>query len=120
MPLVRIDMIKGKAHEYRQALLDCVHEALVESIGIAEWDRFQRISEYERGNFEIPSGKTDDFTLIEITMFQSRTSEQKKALIEMITQKLTQRLSIAPTDVFIVILDPPDENWGLGGKQRGS
>ena len=44
--------------------------------------------------------------------------EQKKALIDTVTQKLGERLGIAPTDVFIVINDPPNENWGLGGKQR--
>ena len=57
--------------------------------------------------------------IIEITMFQGRTQDQKKALIENVTGNLVQSLSIKPTDVFIVIQDPPDENWGMGGKQRG-
>ncbi len=56
--------------------------------------------------------------IIEITMFPGRSKEQKKALIETITQKLGDRLSVSPTDVFIVINEPPNENWGLGGKQK--
>ena len=56
--------------------------------------------------------------IIEITMFPGRTKEQKKTLIETVTKKLTSSLSIRPEDVFIVINEPSDENWGMAGKQR--
>ena len=114
MPLVRIEMLKGRNPEYKKTLLDSVHQGLIESIGISDWDRFQRIIEYDRDDFEFPGEKGDGFT-----MFQGRTQEQKKALIEKVTGNLVQALSIEPTDVFIVIQDPSDENWGMGGKQRG-
>ncbi len=118
MPLVRIEIIKGKSAEYKKNILDCIHEGLVESIGISDWDRFQRIIEIDRTDFETTPEKTDQFMIIEITMFQGRSKEQKKELIENVTRKLGERLSIVPTDVFIVIHEPPNENWGLGGKQR--
>ncbi len=119
MPLVRVDMIKGKDKEYKKTLLECIHEGLIESIGIEDWDRFQRIVEIDREDFETAPGKSDNFMIIEITMFPGRTKEQKKALIERVTAKLAERLSIAATDVFIVINEPADENWGMAGKQRG-
>ena len=118
MPLVRIEIVKGKSAEYKKTLLDCIHEGLLESIGIADWDRFQRIIEIDRADFETAPEKTDQFMIIEITMFQGRTKEQKKALIETVTRKLGERLGILPTDIFIVIQEPPNENWGLGGRQR--
>ena len=34
MPLVRVEMIKGKSPEYKKTVLDCIHEGLMESIGI--------------------------------------------------------------------------------------
>ena len=120
MPLVRVDIIKGKSEEYKRKLLDCIHEGLMDSIGIGDWDRFQRIVEIERQDFETSRDKTDDFMIIEITMFRGRTREQKKALIGRITSGLAETLHIRPTDVFIVIREPADENWGLGGKQRGT
>ena len=119
MPLVRVDMIRGKDPEYKKTLLDCIHEGLMESIGIEDWDRFQRIVEIGRDDYEIPAGKTDNFMIIEITMFPGRSKEQKKELISKITGKLSDRLSVAAADVFIVINEPADENWGLGGRQRG-
>jgi 4-oxalocrotonate tautomerase family enzyme len=118
MPLIRIEIIKEKSAEYKKTLLDCIHEGLLESIGIADWDRFQRIIEIDRADFETAPEKTDQFMIIEITMFQGRTKEQKKALIETVTRKLGESLGILPTDIFIVIHEPPNENWGMGGKQR--
>ena len=38
---------------------------------------------------------------------------------EEITKELHDRLQIEPTDVFIVLHEPADENWGLAGKHRG-
>ena len=119
MPLVKIEMIEGKSPEYKKLIFDTVHNALVNSLGIEEWDRFQRIIEYDKESFEIPEGKTNDFMIIELTIFPGRSKEQKKAAIETIAFDLNSKLGIALTDIFIVINDPPMENWGLAGKQLG-
>ena len=118
MPIVNVEMLKGRSPEYKKTVLDCIHQGLVESIGIEDWDRFQRITEYDREDFEFPSFKTDAFMIIEIKLFPGRTKEQKKELIERITNLLKERLSIDPSDVFIVIQEPELENWGIGGKQK--
>ena len=118
MPLVKIEMIKGKSPDYKKEILNIVHDGLVEALGIGDWDRFQRIIEIEKENFELPEGKSDDFLLIELTLFPGRTKEQKKAAIETITNDLSSRLGIKETDVFIIINEPPLENWGIGGKQK--
>ena len=120
MPLVRIELIKGKSPEFKKTLLDCVHESLKAALHIEDWDRFQRIVEIEKDDFETAPGKTENFMIIEITLFPGRTKEQKKTLIEDLTSSLSGSLGIASADVFIVIHEPADENWGLGGKQRDS
>ena len=119
MPLVKINLIKGKSPEYKKTVFDCVHQGLMESLGISDWDRFQRIIEFDRTDFEAPAEKSDNFMIIELTIFPGRTKEQKKAAIEIITAKLVASLSIAPEDVFIIISEPPFENWGMAGKQKG-
>ena len=48
MPIVKVEMLKGKSPEYKKTVLDCIHEGLVESIGIEDWDRFQRIQNCSR------------------------------------------------------------------------
>ena len=118
MPLVKVEMLEGKSKEFRKTVLDCIHDGLMDSIGIEDWDRFQRIVEYEKDNFEIPSFKSDDFMIIEMTIFPGRTKEQKGKAIEMITDNLKNRLSIDPGDVFVIINEPPLENWGMSGHQK--
>lgn len=54
MPLVKIEMLAGKPLEYKKTVFDCVHEGLIEAFGIQVWDRFQRITEYDKSNWEIP------------------------------------------------------------------
>lgn len=56
--------------------------------------------------------------LVRIEIIRGKSAEYKKALIESITAKLGERLGLAPTDVFIVMHEPPDANWGMGGKQK--
>lgn len=75
MPLVRINIIKGKSKEFKKTLLNSVHEGLIEAFGIADWDRFQRIAEIDKDDFELPEGKTENFMIIELTVFPGRTSE---------------------------------------------
>ena len=118
MPLVEVKMLKGKSTEYKKTVLDCIHEGLVDSLGIEDWDRFQCITVYDREDFEIPDFKTDDFMIIELTLFPGRSKEHKAKAVEAVTGRLGSRLSIAPSDVFIVINEPPLENWGMGGKQK--
>lgn len=118
MPLVKIEIIKGKSLEYKKTVLDAVHVALENAIQIENWDRFQRLYEIEDDLFERSESKTDKFTVIEITMFPGRTKEQKSKLYKEIVKELNERLGIEPTDIFIVINEPANENWGLAGIQR--
>lgn len=118
MPLVRIEIIKGKDSAYKKTLLDAVHTALERAIGIENWDRFQRLYELEPDCFERSPEKSDQFTVIEITMFPGRTKAQKAAIFAEIVRELGEKLGISAPDIFIVLQEPPNENWGLAGRQR--
>lgn len=116
-PLVKIEIRKGKSDEYKKALLDGVHDALVEAIKIPDYDRFQRLHELDAINFEAPETKSDNVTIIEITMFQGRSIEAKKALYSTIVNNLAKNPGINGNDITIVLIEPPLENWGVkGGK----
>lgn len=120
MPLVKIEIIKGKSAEYKKAILDGVHSALAEAFKIPEYDRIQRIYELEKENFEIPSNKTDQYTLIEITAFHGRSLEAKKQLYSAIVHNLEKLPGIDGKDLMIVIHEPPLDNWGIRGSKAAS
>jgi hypothetical protein len=50
MPLVRIDLLKGKDATYRQNVGRVVHEAMI-GVGVPEKDGFQIITEHDENNF---------------------------------------------------------------------
>ena len=120
MPLVRIEIVSGKSPEYRKALMDGVHSALVEAFRIPENDRVQRLFELDREHFEIPSTKTDRFTYIEITAFRGRSFEAKKRLYAAVAANLEKDPGIKGGDLVIVLNDPPLEHWGLKGGKPGN
>lgn len=115
MPLVKVEILKGKTQEYKKAILDGIHSALVEAFKIPDDDRIQRLYELDADCFEISSNKTDQMTLIELTVFKGRSLEAKKNLYSAIVRNLAQSPGIDGKDIFIVIHEPPLENWGVRG-----
>ena len=55
--------------------------------------------------------------LAQIYMIQGRTDEQKKALIEKVTQAIMEAvIGSAGKTVRVIIQDIPKTQWGMGGK----
>ncbi|GAA4766626.1 tautomerase family protein [Microbacterium gilvum] len=65
--------------------------------------------------FAAPPGRSQDFIRIEFTIFPGRSSQAKRALYREVTVRL-EELGIAPDDVFIIVHEPPLENWGIAGR----
>lgn len=120
MPLVRVEILKGKNSEYKKALLDGIHKALVDILKIPEKDRIQRLYELDKENFELPPNKTEDFILIELIIFKGRSYETKRNLYKTIVDNLENTLGIKRTDVLVVLHEPPLENWGIAGGKPAS
>jgi 4-oxalocrotonate tautomerase len=118
MPLLQISLRAGKPEAYRQAIFDSLYRALREALDVPEGDQFMTISEHDAANFRYGSAfgisRSDDLVYIRITLFASRTAEQKKALFRRIAELLGESPGIRAEDVFIVALDAAKENWSVG------
>jgi len=119
-PFVKIEIRKGYSSEYKKGILDGVHQALVDALGIPDSDRFQRIYELDKENFECPPDRTNAVTLVQITLFPGRSFEAKKKLYKNIVENLGQNPGINGNDIIIILLEPPLENWGIRGGQPAS
>lgn len=119
MPLVKIETREGRSAEAKKALLDAVHDALVESFEIPEDDRQQRILEYPAESFEVPPDKSANHVLITIDAFPGRSVRAKQKLFKGIVARLGS-LGVDPVDVLIVLNEPPLENWGIRGGQSAA
>ncbi|MDP9902930.1 phenylpyruvate tautomerase PptA (4-oxalocrotonate tautomerase family) [Variovorax ginsengisoli] len=51
---------------------------------------------------------------VQVTVFNTRTAQQKKVLFQRIAQLLAESPGIRPEDVFLTIADAPKENWSVG------
>jgi phenylpyruvate tautomerase PptA (4-oxalocrotonate tautomerase family) len=117
---VKISLLKGNSPDYKRALLDGVHSALVEAFLIPDHDRTQQVYELDEGNFEIPANQTKQLVVIEIIAFQGRSFPAKKKLYSTIIQNLGQSPGIAGNDILIIIHEPQKENWGIRGGRPAS
>src|SRR6185369_2379050 len=106
MPLVRISVLKGKSRDYRRKVGDAVHQALVETIGVPEKDRFQLITDHWPDEFlydpeYLGIRRSDDLVIIQATISEGRTLEAKRALFKRIAEKLGEAVALRPEDVWI-------------------
>lgn len=119
-PLVKIEIRKGKSAEYKKAILDGVHKALVDAFKIPESDRFQTIYELDKADFECPPDRTDQVTIIQIHIFPGRSLDAKRKLYSNIVQNLGDKPGINGRDIMIILMEPPMDNWGVRGGKPAS
>ena len=119
MPLVRVALRKGKSPEYRRAISDSIHRAMVETIKIPEQDRFQIVTEHDDASLVYdPSylgiSRSDGVILVQITLSAGRTVDVRKALFARVVQLLRESPGVRPEDVFVSLVEVAKENWSFG------
>lgn len=119
MPLVRIDLVRGTTSEYRAAVGDAVHTALVEQLGVPLDDRFQVITEHDRAGFIFDASylgiaRTEACLFVAVTLNEGRTTEKKQAFYAAVATALHERLAIRREDVLINLVEVKKDNWSFG------
>jgi 4-oxalocrotonate tautomerase len=119
MPFVRISLREGKSEQYRKALGDGIHQAMVEAIEIPAQDRFQVITEHSANDLIYDAGylgieRSDDIVLVQITLSAGRKPGQKRKLYQRIVEILGKNPGVRPQDVTINLVETTWENWSFG------
>jgi 4-oxalocrotonate tautomerase len=119
MPLIHISLRAGKPEDYRQAIFDSLYRAMRETLDVPEDDQFMTIREHDAANFRFGAScfgitRSDDVVFIQITVFNTRTAEQKKALFRRTAELLGESPGIRPENVFVNVLEAAKENWSVG------
>jgi 4-oxalocrotonate tautomerase len=120
MPLVRIDLIRGKSAQYRKTLGEIVYQAMIDLINVPKDDKFQVITEHAPGDLNFAESYlgnhySQDVIFIQITLNVGRTVELKKAFYKRIVEDAHAQLKIRPDDVVINLVEVVKENWSFGG-----
>ena len=117
MPLIKVHIRDGKTKDHKKAVLDGIHKALVSAFEIPEKDRTMLLTEYAAEHFD---GRDENFTIVEIMAFAGRSKDAKKQLYKEIVDNVSQTTTLNPTDIFIIVNDIPQDNWGIRGGQMAS
>jgi len=117
MPLVRIDLRKGKDAAYRKEIGRVVYDALL-SVGVPRNDRFQVVAEHDAENFlfdpeYLGIHRGDDLVIIQITWSEGRSTQQKQALYKAIADGLHEAVGLRREDVFVNLVEVKKENWSF-------
>ena len=119
MPLTRISLRRGKPATYRRAVADYVYAAMRETFEVPDDDRFMVVTEHDETDFTygrhyLGIDRSDDLPIIQLTVSNTRTVAQKKALYRTIVQRLANDPGVRPQDVFISLVEVGKENWSFG------
>ena len=119
MPLVRIDLQKGKDSAYRSAIGEVVYDAMRATLDVPENDRFQIVAEHAAPDFIVDRtylgiSRTDDCVVIQVTLNEGRDVAKKRAFYKAVADGLHERLKLRREDVFISLVEVKKENWSFG------
>ncbi|NMV40639.1 tautomerase family protein [Ralstonia insidiosa] len=119
MPLVQVSLRRGKPAAYHQAIFDSVYRAMRETFNVPEDDRFMAIAEHDASTFSVSPtyfgiARSDDAILLQLTVSNTRSREQKQALYRRIVELLQESPGLRPEDVFINLVEVLPENWSFG------
>ena len=119
MPLVRIDLRRGKSAAYKRAICDGVYRAMLDTFAVPKEDRFMVVTEHDDDGFiysdnYLDIARSNDLIIIQITANDTRTVDQKKAFFAKIAALLSENPGLRKEDIFINLVEVKKENWSFG------
>lgn len=118
MPLLKIDVIKGRSDEALATLLDTVHSAMVEAFQVPVRDRYQIVTEHEPSRMIVQDtglGLTRTQDVVVITAIsRPRSADMKQTFYKLVAEGLEANCGISPQDLMISMVINSDEDWSFG------
>ncbi|MEN5315782.1 tautomerase family protein [Pseudomonas koreensis] len=119
MPLVRVDIRKHADPGFAKRIGEQIYAAMRSTINVPEHDNFQVLNEHDGEHFifdpqYLGIQRSEQLVIIQITLNEGRTLEQKKALYQTIAHSLNSQLGVRLEDVFINLVEVKKENWSFG------
>ncbi len=107
--------LKHRLNPIKAQLSDAIHQCMMDVLQLPAGKRAHRFIPMEPEDFFYPEGRSDAYTVIEISMMAGRRPQTQKRLIKSLFGTLEDRLQLSPTDVEITIHEQPPHCWGFRG-----
>lgn len=113
--MIKIYGIKEHLNPIKGTLSDVINECMTEALAFPADKRAHRFFPMAKEDYYYPAGRSEAYTVIEITLIEGRSAAAKKKLIHLLFERIEKNCAIAPVDVEITIYDSPAGNWGFRG-----
>jgi phenylpyruvate tautomerase PptA (4-oxalocrotonate tautomerase family) len=118
MPLVRIDVQKGRTLDELRNLADTVQNVMLDVFAAPPRDRYQIITEHDKGQIiaedtGLGLERTDGIVIIQIFQ-QGRSTEQKVATYGELAKRLEAECGVRPEDLIISVVANRHADWSFG------
>ncbi|WP_169082056.1 tautomerase family protein [Paenibacillus sp. PL91] len=115
MAQVKIYGLKQSLNPIKARFSEIVHSCVVEAFKFPADKKFHRFFPMDSEDFYYAPGRTEAYTIIEISIFEGRSADSKKQFIRLLFENLNNQLNISPQDIEITIFETPKSNWGIRG-----
>ncbi len=117
MPLLYIDLIEGRTPAEVKALLDAIHDAVVDAFGVPPRDRYQLVHTHpahEIVALDTGLGIDRSSRLVVVhVVSRRRTREMKEKFYELLASNLVDRCGLDSADLIVSITENSDEDWSF-------
>lgn len=115
MAQVKIYGLQHSLNDKRKVLSNAIHKSLMEAFELPKDKMFHRYFLLNSEDFIFPSDRSENYTIIELSIFEGRSIEAKKLLIKLLNENIYNLTKIQPQDIEITIHESPKCNWGIRG-----
>ncbi|WP_054028414.1 tautomerase family protein [Bacillus sp. FJAT-28004] len=115
MAQVKIFGLKDNLNPIKEQLSQIIHSCVVDAFKMPVDKKFHRFFAMEKEDFYYAPGRTEAYTIIEISVFEGRSVDSKKRLIRSLFEHIQTQLHITSEDIEITIFESPKSNWGIRG-----
>jgi phenylpyruvate tautomerase PptA (4-oxalocrotonate tautomerase family) len=115
MGQIKVFALEQNLNKNKVQISEIVHSCMVDGLKFPAEKKFQRFFSLKKDDFHFPSDRTENYTIIEINMFEGRSIEAKKEFIKLLYSRFNEQLNIVENDIEITIFETPKHNWGIRG-----
>lgn len=103
MPVATVDIVGSKSRAYKDALAAAVRRSIVEFLAADDSRVTVRIIETPADCVDLPSCRTERYTVVGILLYEGRTEEMKRAFAEGLRAALAADPGIEPCEIAIAL-----------------
>lgn len=115
MAQIKVYGLRRALDPVKRQLSDLIHACVMEAFEYPADKRAHRFFPLEEEDFFYPPGRSERYTIIELSMFEGRSVAAKKRLMQLLFERTGRELGLAPVDLELTISETPKHNWAFRG-----